>query len=77
MNQHLDSQNQLPMQEVLRLAATPAGQQLIAFMRQEGGGEFQKAMENAAAGNYTQAKQAIEALLSDPKAQQLLKELGR
>lgn len=67
----------LPMQEVLRMAASPAGQQLIAMLRQQGGDDFQKAMASAATGDYTQAKHAIEALMADPKAQQLLKDLGR
>ena len=39
--------------------------------------KLEKAMANAAAGDYTQAKLAIEAMMSDPKAQHLLKELGR
>ena len=69
--------NNLSMQEILRLASSPAGKQFIAMMQQQGGKEFQKAMANAAAGDYTQAKLAIEAMMSDPKAQQLLKELGR
>lgn len=69
--------NQIPMQEILRMAASPAGQQLIALMKQQGGSDFQKAMNSAAAGDYTQAKRAIESIMSDPKAQKLLKELGR
>ena len=69
--------NQFPMQEILRLAASPAGQQLIALMKQQGGSEFQKAMDCAAKGDYSQAKRAIEDIMSDPKAQQLLKEIGR
>ena len=76
MDQNFNLPNNLPMQEVLRMASTPAGQQLIALLRQQGGNEFKKAMENASSGNYAQAKQAIESLLSDSKAQQLLKELG-
>lgn len=67
----------IPMQELLRMAASPAGQQLIAMMRQQGGSDFQKAMNNAAAGDYTQAKQAIEKMMSNPQAQKLLRELGR
>lgn len=67
----------LSMQEVLRLAATPAGQQLIAMLRQRGGSEFQAAMSSAASGDYTQAKRAIEKLMADPQAQNLLKQLGR
>ena len=76
MDQNFNLPNNLPMQEVLRMATTPAGQQLIAHLRQQGGNDFKKAMENAASGNYMQAKQAIESLLADPKAQELLKELG-
>ena len=69
--------NNFSMQEIMRLATSPAGQQLIAMMQQQGGSEFQKAMAKAAAGDYSQAKRAIETMMADPKAQQLLKELGR
>ena len=65
------------MQEVLRMAASPAGQQLIALLRQQDGNAFQSAMSSAAVGNYTQAKHAIEKLMADPQAQKLLKQLGR
>ena len=69
--------NNFSMQEIMRLATSPAGQQLIAMMQQQGGSEFQKAMAKAAAGDYSQAKRAIKTMMADPKAQQLLKELGR
>lgn len=65
------------MQEVLRMAASPAGQQLIALLRQQDGNAFQSAMSSAAAGDYTQAKHAIEKFMADPQAQKLLKQLGR
>ena len=67
----------IPMQEVLRLAASPTGQKLIAMLQQQGGNEVQSAMEQASAGDYTQAKRIIEALMKDPQAQKLLKDLGR
>ena len=69
--------NHLSMQEVLRMAASPAGQQLIAMLRKQSGSDFQAAMSSAASGDYTQAKQAIEKLMADPQAQKLLKQLGR
>ena len=69
--------NNYSMQDILRLASSPAGQQLIALMQQQGGSDFQKAMFSAAGGDYTQAKRAIESMMSDPQAQKLLKELGR
>ena len=77
MENNSNHPNQPSMQEVYRLAASPVGQKLIALMQQKGGSDFQKALERAAAGDYSQAKRAIEALMADPQAQQLLKELGR
>lgn len=77
MEQNSSQPNQPPMQEILRLAQSPAGKQLIALMQQKGGNELQKAIQLAAAGNYSQAKHAMESIMSDPQAQKLLKELGR
>lgn len=71
------SDNPNPMQEAMKIASTPAGQQLLKLLRQNGGQELQQAMEKAAAGDYDQAKQAINALLSDPEAKKLLQQLGR
>ena len=73
----MDNTTNLPMEEVLRMASSPAGQQLIDLLRQQGGSNFQKAMASAASGNYAPAKQMINAMMTDPKAQKLLKELGR
>lgn len=77
MEQNSKLPNQLPMQEMLRFAASPAGKQLLALMQQKGGNELQKAMGLAASGDYSQAKQLMESVLSDPQAQNLLKEFGR
>lgn len=65
----------LSSQDIMRMAASPAGQQLIALLRRQGGSDFQKAMTNAASGNYADAKRAIESLMNDPQAQKLLKQL--
>lgn len=77
MEQNSKQPNPFPMQEILRLAASPTGKQLIALMQQKGGDELQKAMQLAAAGEYTQAKHVLDSVLSDPQAQKLMKELGR
>lgn len=76
MEQNSKMPNQPSMQEMLRLAASPAGKQLIALMQQKGGEDLQKAMKLAATGDYMQIKKAMESVLSDPQAQKLLKELG-
>lgn len=63
------------LSELLRLAQSPAGQQLIALLQQSGGDALQTAVEKASAGDYTQAKKAMSSLLSSPEAQKLLKKL--
>lgn len=66
----------LNMSELLRLAQSPAGRQLMALLQQNGGDELQTAMAKAASGDYSMAKQALSGLLSSPEAQALLKQLG-
>lgn len=68
--------NGIPIQEAMKLAQSPAGQQLIGLLQQTGGNDLQSAMEKAAAGDYSQAKQAIQALMQNPEAQKLLKQMG-
>ena len=62
--------------EIMAMAQSPAGQQLIRLLQQTGGNEVQQAMVKAAAGDYTQAKQLLSALMQDPQASKLLKQLG-
>lgn len=67
---------QLPdMGELLRLAQTPAGRQLIAMLQKNGGNRLSDAICKAAAGNYQAAKEVLSDMLSTPEAQSLLKEL--
>lgn len=65
------------IQEALRLANTEAGQQLISMLQKSSGSQIQAAMDQAAAGDLTQAKQLISALLQDPKAKKLLEQLRK
>lgn len=64
------------MQEVMRLAESPAGQQLLAMLQQADGNQVQRVADMAAAGNYAQAARALQSMLSSPEAQALLKQLG-
>ena len=65
------------MQEALRLASSPAGQQLLAMLQGDDSGQLQQVTAAAAAGDYAQASQALSRLLSSPQAKKLLSELGR
>ena len=65
------------MQEALRLAQSPAGQQLLAMLRQADSGQIQQAMDQANAGDMKSAKKALSGLLADPQIRRLLEQLGR
>ena len=59
-----------------RLAATSAGQQLMALLNQANPTAIQSAMAQAAAGNMDKAKNILQPLLSSEEIQRLLKQLG-
>ena len=63
------------MSQLLQLAQSPAGQQLIALLQKSGGNTLQDAIAKASAGDYAQAKDLISTLLSTPEAKNLLKQL--
>ena len=64
------------MQEALRLAKSPAGQQLLAMLRQADSGQLQQVIHQANAGEYTAAQQTLQSLLDNPNMQNLLQQLG-
>ena len=64
------------MQEALRLVESPAGQQLLALLQQQGGDKVQQIADQAAAGNYENAMKSLKPLLDSPQVQALLRRLG-
>lgn len=68
--------NNFSTEDIMRLAQTPAGQQLIAILRKSDGPALRNAAAQASSGNYQQAKSALEPLLRSPEIQNLLKQLG-
>lgn len=52
------------MEEALRLAETPAGQQLLAMLQQADQSQLQRIAGQAAAGDYTNAAKQLKQLLS-------------
>jgi hypothetical protein len=65
------------MQEALRLAQSPAGQQLLAMLRQQDAGQLRQAMEQASAGDLQNARKTVEAMMATPEMQKILGQLGR
>ena len=65
------------VKEALRIAQSPAGQQLQQLLQQADQETLNKALAQAKQGNYADAAQQIRGLMSSPQAQALLKELGK
>jgi hypothetical protein len=63
------------MQEAMHLAQSDAGQQLLQLLRSNHGDAARSALEKAQNGDIAQAKQALQAFLADPQAQELLRRL--
>ena len=65
------------MQEALRLAQSPVGQQLLAMLRRSDSGQIQQAMDQANAGDLESARKTIASLLTDPQIRKMLGQIGR
>ena len=63
------------MQEAMRLAKTPAGQQLLAILKQEKGDKLQSIIRLAQEGNMQAAGNALQDIFSSPSAKELIREL--
>ena len=67
--------NDFSMQKAMRLAQSDAGKQLFALLQATQGEQLQTAMDQAKAGDYSNVKKTLQALLSDQQAQELLKQI--
>ena len=63
-------------EDIMNLAKSPAGQQLIAMLQQGDSAKLQQVTQPAQSGAYDSAKQTLQSMLSSPEARKLLKELG-
>ena len=64
------------IQEAMRLAGTPAGQELLNLLRRGDTSQSQQAAQLASTGDYAQAQQLLKGFLQNPEVQQLLSQLG-
>ena len=64
------------IQEAIRLASSPAGQELLALLRQNNSNNLQQAAQLASTGNYDQAKALLSGFLKNPEVAALLSKLG-
>ena len=64
------------MEDALRLAKTPAGQQLLEVLRQQDSSRMQQALAQAQKGDQAALAETLRPLLNSPQIQALLKQLG-
>lgn len=64
------------MQDALRLAKSPAGQQLLALLQQSDPDAMHKAMKQASDGDYSQISQTLAPLLASEDVKKLLQQMG-
>ncbi len=62
------------MEEAMRLAQTPAGQQLLTLLQQNSAAR--QAAGQAAAGDYQAVRESLAPLLKDPQFAALLRQMG-
>lgn len=64
------------LQAAMQMASTPAGQQLLALLRQSAPDVMQKASTQASEGDYSQLAKTLAPLMASEEVQKLLKQLG-
>ena len=72
-----NQESQFSMEDIMKIAASPVGRQLIQLLQQTGGEQMQQAARKAAEGDYDSAKDVLSGLLQDPQVKKLLEQLGR
>lgn len=64
------------LQQMLALLRSPAGQQLMDYLRKNGGSAVQSAAAQASAGDLAGARSTLSPLLENQELQALLRQLG-
>ena len=71
-----ENSNNFSMQDMMRLAGSPAGQQLLNHLQKKNARQLQMAIAHAVSGNMDQAKAILSELIGDPESQKLIRQLG-
>ncbi len=64
------------MQDIMRLAQTQEGQQLIETLKQQNNPLLQELISSASQGNFMRARVILNALMEDPQVQSILNRMG-
>jgi len=75
MEKKIDGISHFSMEEAAKLANSTAAKELFSYLNHTHSSQLQSAMDQAAAGNYSQVKQTLEAMMASEQAKQLFKRL--
>lgn len=64
------------IEDIKKLASTPAGQQLLAMLQNADPAALQDALRQAKSGNIQQAQQTLAPLMASEELRKLLQQLG-
>jgi len=70
------SSNHISMQEAVRMAKSPAGQQLLTLLQQSDPETIQKAMAQASSGDFSQISETLAPILASEDVKKLLQQIG-
>ena len=62
--------------DIIRFAQSQEGRKLLAMLKNADSTVLDKAVSAAKEGDFSRAQAALSSVLTDPKAQELLKQLG-
>lgn len=68
--------DQISPQDIMALIRSPAGQQLLAMLRQQDPATLTKASRMAKSGDYAGVQATFASLMQDPNVLALLQQLG-
>ena len=75
MQKKTDGFDEFSLRQAAAMAKSEAGQQLIGLLKSQHSDQLNSAMQQAKAGNFTQVKEMMEAMMASEQAQQLLKKM--
>lgn len=65
----------LPMEQIMKLAATPQGQAVLSQLQSNHPKELETAIAQAQAGDFQQVQKTLADFLSSPAGRELMKQL--
>ena len=64
------------MQDIMRIAQSPAGQQLMAMLTKANPVALETAMQQASGGNYSEVQKTLQAFTNNSDIKRIIQQMG-